>query len=224
MVDQSDPDIVSPPSPRRTCAHVSSSPWLSEMCPCSVTGMPSWAVAVKTSLESSSSVSPSSRSTILLPPKFLHQPPPPLDVSIGRYIRSVIDRDPEWTAFVDSRRRALTAREQLEQFRYVEATLRRFVGQTTPANLVFVGSKAVTPIITKAHVMRAFNLPLSWEEKCAQVLALTALYGPSGTRGENPRVVRALDDPPAVTSKFTTERYRRILKEVHRRWTISGTH
>ena len=120
--------------------------------------------------------------------------------------------------------RSKTAREQLEQFRYVEATLHHFVGQTTPRNLVFVGSKAVTATITKTHVMRAFNLPLSWEEKCAQILALTALYGPSGTRGENPRVVRALDEPPAVTSKFTTERYLRILKEVHRCWTTSGTH
>ncbi len=156
-----------------------------------------------------------------MPSVFLYQPPSALDVSVGRYIRSIIDREPEWSMFVENRKRALTAREQLWQYHYVQGVLNRFVGQITPPDLPFEGTKAIS--ITKTQVMRAFNLPLSWAEQCAEVLALTALYGPGGARGESPRVVKALDDPPAVTSKFTTERYLKLLREVHRRWTMNDS-
>ncbi|TFK81499.1 hypothetical protein K466DRAFT_568987 [Polyporus arcularius HHB13444] len=131
------------------------------------------------------------------------------------------NREPEWSMFVENRKRALTAREQLWQYHYVQGVLNRFVGQITPPDLPFEGTKAIS--ITKTQVMRAFNLPLSWAEQCAEVLALTALYGPGGARGESPRVVKALDDPPAVTSKFTTERYLKLLREVHRRWTMNDS-
>ncbi|KAI0692357.1 hypothetical protein C8T65DRAFT_77245 [Cerioporus squamosus] len=220
--------FASPPaSPQKSCRSLCSSPSPSEIGSTSLRPVCVSSMAAplkspfKPSLTTPIRPNTSTRLDVRLPAAFLYRPPSALDVSVGRYIRSMIDREPEWATFVENRKCALTAREQLWQYRYVQSVLNRFVGQTTPPDLEFEGRNAVS--ITKIQVMRAFNLPLSWEEQCAEVLALTALYGPGGARGESPRVVKALDEPPAVTSKFTTERYLRLLREVHRRWTMNDS-
>ena len=73
-----------------------------------------------------------------------------------------------------------------------------------------------------ARVMRAFNLPLAWGDRCTETLVLTTLYGPEGTRGEDPRVLQMLDEKPAITPKMTAEKYLTLLREVHGQWTISN--
>ena len=68
----------------------------------------------------------------------------------------------------------------------------------------------------------AFNLPLAWGEECTETLRLTALYGPSGARGVDARVVKMLDDPPAVTTKFAVEKYLALLAEADEQWAIAN--
>ncbi|KAI0744960.1 hypothetical protein C8Q76DRAFT_764407 [Earliella scabrosa] len=141
-----------------------------------------------------------------------------LDNAVGKWIRAIIDKEPEWAVFVENRKRVLKVREQLEQYRYVQGIFDRFVGSATPPDLEGAGAVA----ITRAQVMRAFNLPVEWGEQCTETLVLTGLYGPGGTRGEEGRVVRMLDEPPAITTKITTERYLKLLREVHGQWTVNN--
>ncbi|TFK81497.1 hypothetical protein K466DRAFT_578539 [Polyporus arcularius HHB13444] len=141
-----------------------------------------------------------------------------LDNIIGRYIRSIIDKEPDWAAFVEHRKQMLTMREQLPHFEYVQRVFDRFAGKPTPPDLEGAGGV----LITKAQVMRAFNLPLAWGERCTETIVLTTMYGPGGTRGEDPRVVQMLDEKPAITPKMTAEKYLTLLREVHGQWTINN--
>ncbi|KAI0743361.1 hypothetical protein C8Q80DRAFT_1106441 [Daedaleopsis nitida] len=142
-----------------------------------------------------------------------------LDNAVGKYIRAIIDKEPEWTTFVENRKRVLKVSEQLAQYRYVQGIFDRFVNASTPPDLEGAGGV----VITKTQVMRAFNLPLSWGEQCTETIVLTTLYGPGGTRCEDPRVVRMMDEPPAITTKITTDRYLAVLREVHGQWTINNS-
>lgn len=157
-------------------------------------------------------------SAMTVTPTLFGQASSDLDNAIGKWIRAIIDKEPEWSTFVENRKKVLTVREQLEQYRYVQRILDRFTNTSTPADLE--GAGGVT--ITKAQVMRAFNLPLAWGEQCTETLLLTGMYGPNGARDENERVVRMLDEPPAITTKITTERYLNVLKEVHQQWMMKS--
>ncbi|RPD54047.1 hypothetical protein L227DRAFT_589096 [Lentinus tigrinus ALCF2SS1-6] len=141
-----------------------------------------------------------------------------LDNIIGRHIRNIIDKEPEWAAFVEHRKQMLTMREMLPHYKYVQRVIDRFERQPTPADLQGAGGV----LITKAQVMRAFNLPLAWGDRCTETLVLTTMYGPGGTRGEDPRVVQMLDEKPAITPKMTVEKYLTLLREVHGQWTINN--
>ena len=177
------------------------------------------------SVPSLSSVSTASSMPTTIPPSAMTVTPTlsgqassDLDNIVGRYIRSIIDKEPEWAAFVEHRKQMLTMRETLPHYKYVQRVFDRFINHATPADLQGAGGV----IITKAQVMRAFNLPLAWGDRCTETLVLTTLYGPEGTRGEDPRVLQMLDEKPAITPKMTAEKYLTLLREVHGQWTISN--
>ncbi|KAI0633816.1 hypothetical protein C8Q77DRAFT_1218070 [Trametes polyzona] len=140
-----------------------------------------------------------------------------LDNTVGQYIKNIISKEPQWDAFVKNRTRVLKMSEQLEQYKYVQRVIDRFVNTTTPADLQ--GAGGVT--ITKSQVMRAFNLSLQWGEDCTETIVLTTLYGPGGTRGADPRVCALLEETPPITTGMQAKKYLALLREVHGQWTIA---
>ncbi|KAI0360855.1 hypothetical protein OH77DRAFT_1392628, partial [Trametes cingulata] len=140
-----------------------------------------------------------------------------LDNAVGMWIRGIISKEPQWDAFVKNRTRVLKMAEQLEQYKYVQRVIDRYVGSTTPVDLEGAGGV----VITKAQVMRAFNLSLSWGDDCTETLVLTTLYGPGGTRCEDARVCAMLEETPPITTGMQAKKYLTLLREVHGQWTIA---
>ncbi|KAI8994062.1 hypothetical protein BD414DRAFT_411601 [Trametes punicea] len=140
-----------------------------------------------------------------------------LDNAVGAWIRSIISKEMQWETFVKNRSKVLKMSEQLEQYKYVQRVIDRYEGTMTPVDLE--GAGGVT--ITKAMVMRAFNLPLSWGEDCTETLVMTTMYGPGGTRCEDPRVCAMLEEAPAITTGIQAKKYLTLLREVHGQWTIA---
>ncbi|KAI0644404.1 hypothetical protein C8Q79DRAFT_913026 [Trametes meyenii] len=140
-----------------------------------------------------------------------------LDTAVGLWIRGVISKESQWDAFVKNRARVLRMREQLEQYKYVQRVIDRYVGTTTPVDLE--GAGGVT--ITKAQVMRAFNLSLAWGEDCTETLVMTTLYGPGGTRCEDARVCAMMEEEPPISTGIQAKKYLALLREVHGQWTVA---
>ncbi|KAI0666636.1 hypothetical protein C8Q78DRAFT_983780 [Trametes maxima] len=140
-----------------------------------------------------------------------------LDNLVGLWIRGVISKESQWDAFVKNRARVLKMTQQLEQYKYVQRIMDRYVGTTTPVDLE--GAGGVT--ITKAQVMRAFNLSLAWGEDCTETLVMTTLYGPDGTRCADTRVCAMLDEEPPISTGIQAKKYLALLREVHGQWTIA---
>ncbi|KAL6307872.1 hypothetical protein BKA93DRAFT_815593 [Sparassis latifolia] len=136
--------------------------------------------------------------------------------SVGAYLRSIVSQEPQWQTFVDMRNRICRMSELLEQYRYMKRMFDRFVSQYTPSDL----KDAPSVQITRAQVLKAYNLPTSWGDNCMEVLSLVALYGPNGKRYEDRRVVDMFDEVPPVTTKLQLEKFLALLRECHSRWTI----
>lgn len=137
-------------------------------------------------------------------------------MAVGMHLRGIISKEPGWDAFVKGRNSRLKMAQQLEQYRYVKSKFDEYVGTKTPGDLA--GAAGVT--ITKAQVMKAFNLPVTWAEEGLEALALTGMYGPSGKRFEDARVVAMLDEVPPTTTGIQLKKYLVLLREIHSRWTI----
>lgn len=69
-----------------------------------------------------------------------------LDNTVGMWIRGVISKEPQWDAFVKNRTRVLKMAEQLEQYKYVQRVIDRFVGSTTPVDLEGAGGVRITKV------------------------------------------------------------------------------
>ncbi|KAI9059141.1 hypothetical protein FKP32DRAFT_1580421 [Trametes sanguinea] len=169
------------------------------------------------SIPSLSTVSIAPSATIAAPATLVPSTTSALDNAVGAWIKSIISKEPQWETFVKNRSRVLKMSEQLEQYKYVQRVIDRFEKSMTPPDLEGAGSVE----ITKAQVMRAFNLPLSWGEDCTETLVMTTLYGPGGTRCEDPRVCAMLEETPPISTGMQARKYLTLLREVHGQWTIA---
>ncbi|KAH9851395.1 hypothetical protein C2E23DRAFT_732894 [Lenzites betulinus] len=140
-----------------------------------------------------------------------------LDQTVGTWIRGIVSKEPSWDKFVERRRRTLKISEQLEQYKYVQRIFDRYVGTSTPVDLQGAGGV----VINRVQVLRAFNLPASWGEECTETLVLTTLYGPGGTRCDDPRVRDMMDAEAPVTTTIHARRFLTLLREIHGQWTIA---
>ncbi|PCH43535.1 hypothetical protein WOLCODRAFT_144561 [Wolfiporia cocos MD-104 SS10] len=140
---------------------------------------------------------------------------PEVDSAISTYLKGIICKEPGWAKFVQGRSSVLTISQQLEQYRYVQSKFDQYERSQTPPDLA--GAPTVT--ITRAHVLKAFNLTASWGDECTEVLALTALYGPGGVH-EEARVVAMLDQKPPISTGMQVKKYLALLREVNAKWTI----
>ncbi|OSC99363.1 hypothetical protein PYCCODRAFT_1373196 [Trametes coccinea BRFM310] len=169
------------------------------------------------SIPSLSTVSIAPIATIAAPASLVPSTTSALDNAVGAWIKSIISKEPQWETFVKNRSRVLKMSEQLEQYKYVQRVMDRFEKSMTPPDLEGAGGVE----ITKAQVMRAFNLPLSWGEDCTETLVMTTLYGPGGTRCEDPRVCAMLEETPPISTGMQARKYLTLLREVHGQWTIA---
>ncbi|KAH9929295.1 hypothetical protein B0H21DRAFT_694673 [Amylocystis lapponica] len=143
-----------------------------------------------------------------------------VDTAVGKYLRSIVSQEAAWDTFVERRNAVLPMASQLEQYQYIKGMFSRFTSLRTPPDLK--GAPGV--IITQAHVLRAFNLPVTWGDECKEVLALTGMYGRAGRRYEDPRVVAMLDEAPPISTGMQVKRYLTLLREIHGRWTVEHPH
>lgn len=65
-----------------------------------------------------------------------------------------------------------------------------------------------------------FGQPLAWGDSCTETLVLTELYGPGGSRLEDPRVVAMIDEPPAVSTGMQAREYLKLLRQIDQQWDI----
>lgn len=70
----------------------------------------------------------------------------------------------------------------------------------------------------QAQVINSFGLRTAWGEACTETLKLMALYGPGGSRLEDPRVVSMIDEPPAVTTGMQMKAFLKLLRQVDEEW------
>ncbi|KAI0790851.1 hypothetical protein C8Q75DRAFT_716645 [Abortiporus biennis] len=156
----------------------------------------------------------------LVTPSTLHSTSPEqdqLDTKVGNYIRSIISKEPGWDTFVKSRNRLLKISELIElQYKYVQDIFDRFMGKNTPEDLEGAGGV----VITKAQVMKAFNLSLEWGKDCTETIVLTNMYGPNGKRCQDARIVQMLDEMPPISTGMHAKKYLGILREINSRWMI----
>ncbi|CCL99872.1 uncharacterized protein FIBRA_01897 [Fibroporia radiculosa] len=141
---------------------------------------------------------------------------PEVDNAVGTYLRSILCRGEAWDDFVKGRSSVLRMSEQLRQYRYMKSNFDQYVNTHTPPDL----ANAPNVTITRAQVLRAFNLPTTWGDDCMEILALTNLYGPVGKRYVDPRVVAMLDETPPISTGMQVKKYLALLREIHSRWTI----
>lgn len=106
--------------------------------------------------------------------------------------------------------------EQLKQYHYMKSNFDKFVNTVTPSDL----AGAANVSITRAHVLRAFNLPTSWGDDCMEVLALTSMYGRAGKRYEDSNVMAMLDEVPPISTGLQLQRFLALLRAIHSKWTI----
>lgn len=66
--------------------------------------------------------------------------------------------------------------------------------------------------------MKEFGVTMSRADDYMEALALTALYGPRGSRGEVERVAQMYHEPCPVASNIQLGRYLALLREAHIRW------
>ena len=67
--------------------------------------------------------------------------------------------------------------------------------------------------------MRAFGLPASKAEECREVLRLSDLYGPGGTRTRDAEAEKLFHETPPISTNLQIGRYLDVLRKVHSRWT-----
>ncbi|TCD71662.1 hypothetical protein EIP91_007409 [Steccherinum ochraceum] len=138
-------------------------------------------------------------------------PPPPtspeMDAAVSQYLRTLFIKEHGWTEFVASRSRVIKIVELIAlQYTYVQSKLDQWVGK----RVAVAGGEAV---VTKMHVLNAFNMKQVWGEECSEILHLTSLYGPRGKRTEDPQVVRMMHEAPPVTTGMHAKRFLVLLKE-----------
>lgn len=63
-----------------------------------------------------------------------------------------------------------------------------------------------------------FGQPLSWGETCTETLRLTELYGPGGSRLEDPNVVGMIDQQPPVSTGMQVREYLKLLRQIDHQW------
>ena len=68
------------------------------------------------------------------------------------------------------------------------------------------------------QIARAFGVRLDRADEYIEALALTALYGPRGSRIEDQRVTAVYNEPCAVASNVTLGRYLKALRDAQAQW------
>jgi hypothetical protein len=67
-------------------------------------------------------------------------------------------------------------------------------------------------------VINSFGLPTAWGEACTETLKLVSLYGPGGSRLEDPRVADMIDEPPVVTTGIHMREFLKLLRQIDSEW------
>jgi len=138
------------------------------------------------------------------------------DTAVIQWLKSQIVNEQGWNDFVESRRTTMTVGEQMKHYGYVQSKVDKFVGKTTPEDL----EDAAGEIITKTQVVAVFGQPLTWGDTCTETLRLTELYGPGGSRQEDPNVVDMIDQPPPVSTGMQVREYLKLLRHIDHQWNL----
>ena len=59
----------------------------------------------------------------------------PADNAVGKYLKGILMKEPEWRDFQDARNKMLTVAEQVEQYRYLQDKIDEYVGQDIPVDV-----------------------------------------------------------------------------------------
>ncbi|KAH7888603.1 hypothetical protein F5I97DRAFT_2003561 [Phlebopus sp. FC_14] len=131
------------------------------------------------------------------------------DEAIVNYVRPHVENHPQWIQYIQSKAKSQRVSEVLKQYHFVEDRVRELAGQKTPAH--WDGAPNCT--VVKEHVWKVLKVDIKWGENCQETLSLVEFYGKNGTRYEDSRVIRMIEDTAPPKPK-AMERFVRLLKNI----------
>ncbi|KAJ8468325.1 hypothetical protein ONZ45_g17283 [Pleurotus djamor] len=148
------------------------------------------------------------------PPRGFHTPGPDADEDeihemVSKSISPLLEDDPSWPDFFRWKAMPQTAAMVLKQYQWVKQKMDEWNGKTAPLR-----SRRFS--IEDTHVLAALQLNDKWGQSCKETLSLLELYGPEGTRLQDPTAKAILEDnsPPTYNAK-PIKRLLHRLQEVH---------
>jgi hypothetical protein len=154
-----------------------------------------------------------------------------VDAAIERFIKPLVEEDPKWMKFMESKARPPTVSEVLQQFLFVQGKVDEVCGTHTPIHWdgapKFEIQKVSHPLVIftvrclilfcQEHVWELLNLEPEFGADCEETLSLLTLYGPDGQRYEDSRVIDMIHDTSTPVGK-PYKRFLRLLRQIDQDW------
>lgn len=70
----------------------------------------------------------------------------------------------------------------------------------------------------QAQVMQAFGLTLAKADECVEVLKLNSMYGPNGSRSQDPEAIKLYNEEPPISTNIQIGRYLAALRQAHNQY------
>ncbi|KAK0461197.1 uncharacterized protein EV420DRAFT_1530856 [Desarmillaria tabescens] len=141
---------------------------------------------------------------------------------ICKRVDPLLQLDRDWKAMFQWRSLPQTVTTVLNQYRFAQRLFDRYEGERVP----FKNQKHQYKIERK-HIIRALQMdpepsPEKWASDCTETLKLLELYGPDGSRTQDDRVKKMMDDEtePVYNAK-PIKRFLRLLREIDQEYTKS---
>ncbi|KAJ7594429.1 hypothetical protein C8J56DRAFT_854635 [Mycena floridula] len=132
--------------------------------------------------------------------------------AIVQRVDTALQKESDWLGFFQALGRPRTVANVLDQYRFVQKALDKYVGSEIP------GSK-INHIVEPGHIIAALTLEDEagrYATECTATLSLLQLYGPEGTRLRDPAVMDMIaDESNPIANAKPIKRLLRLLREIH---------
>lgn len=149
---------------------------------------------------------------------------------IAKRVDPLLQMNDGWIDFFDARARPQTVANVLAQYRFVHQLFLKYAGQRVPfkrarhyiekVGILELGVFLNANFSEKSHIVAALLIDEDrFAQDCTETLRLLGLYGPEGSRLQDPRVSDMIaDDTLPVYNAKPIKRLVRLLREIDEAW------
>ncbi|CAL1707472.1 unnamed protein product [Somion occarium] len=134
-----------------------------------------------------------------------------IDQDVWLSLRDVFKKEPQFETFVTSKSQQVPLVDMLrDQYAYIKSKLDKYLDKPIPVTFNEPGGK-----YTRAQILKAFNMPEYYADVIPEMLALASYYGPNGSRGEDPEIVRRLTEKPKSSTSQSAKECLNLMRIHH---------